>query len=203
MLGVIVGLLGVGMLLYLIPGQGTDSVSAADVVATVDNQSITVTDIRSQLGRIERTGAIPAALEPLYAQQVLNELVFQKELAIEAKQLGITVTDQERADRIRQLVPTAFVGGTFVGNDQYAAQVEAASGMGVPEFEDLVGQGLLEEKFRELVTDGMSVSPAEVRTGIPATQRQDQAQLRSRQARRFAVQNRSERHRSFCIFREE
>lgn len=162
MLGVIVGLLGVGMLLYLIPGQGTDSVSAADVVATVDNQSITVTDIRSQLGRIERTGAIPAALEPLYAQQVLNELVFQKELAIEAKQLGITVTDQERADRIRQLVPTAFVGGTFVGNDQYAAQVEAASGMGVPEFEDLVGQGLLEEKFRELVTDGMSVSPAEV-----------------------------------------
>lgn len=162
MLGVIVGLLGVGMLLYLIPGQSTDSVSAADVVATVDNQSITITDIRAQLGRIERTGAIPAALEPLYAQQVLNELVFQKELAIEAKQLGITVTDQERADRIKQLVPTAFVGGTFVGNDQYAAQVEAASGMGVPEFEDLVGQGLLEEKFRELVTDGITISPAEV-----------------------------------------
>ena len=162
MLGVIVGLLGVGMLLYLIPGQGTESVSAADVVATVDNQSITVTDIRAQLSRIERSGTIPAALEPLYAQQVLNELVFQKELALEAKQLGVTVTDQERAERIRQLVPTAFVGGAFVGNDQYAAQVEASSGMGVAEFEDLVGQGLLEEKFRELVTDGMTVSPAEV-----------------------------------------
>jgi peptidyl-prolyl cis-trans isomerase D len=162
MLGVIVGLLGVGMLLYLIPGQGTESVSAADVVATVDNQSITVTDIRAQLARIERTGSIPAALEPLYAQQVLNELVFQKELDVEAQQLGIAVTDQERVDRIRQLIPTAFAGGTFVGNDQYAAQVEAASGMGVAEFEDLVGKGLLEEKFRELVTDGMTVSPAEV-----------------------------------------
>src|SRR5436853_90273 len=34
--------------------------------------------------------------------------------------------------------------------------------MGVAEFEDLIGQGLLQEKFRELVTDGMSVSPAEV-----------------------------------------
>jgi peptidyl-prolyl cis-trans isomerase D len=162
MLGVVVALLGVGMLLYLVPGQGTDSVSAADVVATVDNQSITITDIRAQLGRIQRTGAIPQALEPLYAQQVLKELMFQKELAAEAKQLGITVSDQERADRIRQLVPTAFVGGTFVGNDQYAAQVEASSGMGVAEFEDLVGQGLLEEKFRELVTDGMTVSPADV-----------------------------------------
>ncbi len=162
MLGVIVGLLGVGMLLYLIPGQGTQSVSAADVVATVDDQSVTVTDIRAQLARIQRTGTIPAALEPLYAQQVLNELVFQKELALEARQLGITVTDKERADRIRQLIPSAFVGGSFVGSDQYAAQVEATSGMGVAEFEDLVGQGLLEEKFRELVTDGMSVSPAEV-----------------------------------------
>ena len=162
MLGVIVGLLGVGMLLYLIPGQGTDSVAAADVVATVDNQSITVTDVRAQLARIERTGSIPAALEPLYAQQVLNELVFQKELEAEAQQLGITVSDQERVDRIRQLIPTAFAGGAFVGNDQYAAQVETASGMGVAEFEGVVGKGLLEEKFRELVTDGMTVSPAEV-----------------------------------------
>jgi len=148
MLGVIVGLLGVGMLLYLVPGQGTDTVAAADVVASVDDQSISVTDVRAQLTRIERTGSIPAALEPLYAQQVLNELVFQKELAIEAKQLGITVTDQERADRIKQLIPTAFVNGAFVGNDQYATQVEGTTGMDVPEFEDVVGQGLLEEKFR-------------------------------------------------------
>ena len=162
MLGVVVGLLGVGMLLYLIPGQSTDSVAAADVVATVADQSVTITDIRAQLARIERTGAIPAALEPLYAQQVLNELVFQKELALEAQQLGITVTDQERADRIRQILPTAFVGGAFVGNDQYAAQVQATSGMGVAEFEELIGQGLLEEKFRELVTDGMTISPVEV-----------------------------------------
>src|SRR5579883_3010666 len=162
MLGIVVGLLGVGMLLYLVPGQGTDSVSAADVVATVGDQSVTVSDVRAQLSRIERTGAIPAALEPLYAQQVLNELVFQKELAIEAQLLGITVSDQERADRIRQLIPTAFVNGAFVGDDQYAAQVEASTGMSVPEFEDLIGQGLLEEKFRQLVTDGMTVSPAEV-----------------------------------------
>jgi peptidyl-prolyl cis-trans isomerase D len=162
MLGVIVGLLGVGMLLYLVPGQGTDSVSAADVVVAVGDQPITVTDVRAQLARIERTGSIPPALEPLYAQQVVNELIFQKELALEAGQLGITVTDQERAERIRQLIPTAFVGGNFVGNDQYAAQVEASSGMGVAEFEDLIGQGLLEEKFRGLVTDGMTVSQADI-----------------------------------------
>jgi len=43
----------------------------------------------------------------------LNELVFEKELGLEARQLGITVSDQERADRIRQLIPTAFMGGSL------------------------------------------------------------------------------------------
>jgi len=162
MLGIIVGLLGVGMLVYLIPGQGTDTVTAADVVAQVDDQTITVTDVRAQLARIESGGAIPPALEPLYAQQVLNQLVFQKELAVEAKQMGISVSDQERAERIRAMIPTAFQGGNFVGMDQYATQVEATSGMSVADFEELVGEGLLEEKFRELITDGMTLGPAEI-----------------------------------------
>jgi peptidyl-prolyl cis-trans isomerase D len=162
MLGVVVGLLGVGMLVYLIPGQGTDQVAAADVVAQVDDQTITVTDVRAQLARIETGGTIPPALEPLYAQQVLNQLVFQKELAVEAKQMGISVSDQERAERIRAMIPTAFQGGNFVGMDQYATQVEATSGMSVADFEELVGEGLLEEKFRELITDGMTLGPAEI-----------------------------------------
>ena len=46
--------------------------------------------------------------------------------------------------------------------DQYAAQVQAARGMNVPEFEELVSQGLIEERFRHLVTDGITVSPAEI-----------------------------------------
>jgi len=162
LLGVIVGLLGVGMLVYLIPGQGTADVTSADVVAQVDNSQITVVDVKNELARIERGGQIPQALEPLYAQQVLKQLVFEKELAMEARDLGITVTDQERADRIRQLIPTAFIGDSFVGMDQYAAQVQERTDMGVPEFEAMVTEGLLEEKFRQLVTDGIAVTPAEI-----------------------------------------
>ncbi len=162
MLGVIVGLLGCGMLLYLIPGQGTTTVSNDEVVAQVDDQSITSTDLRQQLARVAQNGVIPPALMPLYTQQVLNQLVFQKELGIEARQLGIKVSDQERADRIRQLIPTAFVGDGFVGIEQYAAQVQERIGMGVPEFEDLITQSLIEEKFRQLVTDGITVPPAAI-----------------------------------------
>src|SRR5258708_17388845 len=46
--------------------------------------------------------------------------------------------------------------------DRYAAEVQARFQMAVPAFEELIRQGLLEEKFRKLVTDGISVGPAEL-----------------------------------------
>ncbi len=162
LLGIVVVMLAAGMLIYLVPGQGTSTGSRADVVAEVGGQSITAVEVRRQLLRIERSGNVPHALESLYIQQIVNQLVFERMLELEAKRLGIRVTDEERAERIRQMVPTAFAGETFVGMDRYAAEVEQRTGLGVAEFEELVRQALLEEKFRRLVTDGISITPEEV-----------------------------------------
>jgi peptidyl-prolyl cis-trans isomerase D len=162
-LGIVVGFLGIGMLLYLVPGQGGTTTTSADVVATVGDSSITLTDVRQQLQRIERGGQLPAAMAPLYAQQVLKQLVLQHALDLEADRLGLRVTDEDRRDRILQLVPTAFQGDTFVGMDQYAAAVQDRFQMGVPEFEELVRQSLIEQKFEQLVTDGIGVTPEEVK----------------------------------------
>ena len=162
MLGLVVGMLGVGMLLYLVPGQVTPGVPSADVVAQIDGEPVTILEVQQQLARIQRTGAIPPALQALYARQALDQLVFQKELEFEARRLNMRVTDQERADRIRLLIPTAFLGDTFVGRELYAQQVLERFGMAVPEFEEQVGQGLIGEKFQQLVTDGITVSPAEI-----------------------------------------
>jgi peptidyl-prolyl cis-trans isomerase D len=154
--------LGGSMLLYLVPqGPATGEVST-DTVAKVGDQSVTVNDIRQQLNQIERNNQVPKQLESFYAQQILQNLVFQRELEYEAKRLGITVSDQERADRIRLYLPMAFSGGSFIGMDQYTALVQQRFQVTVPAFEELIRQGLLEEKFRKLVTDGISVSPAEL-----------------------------------------
>ena len=76
LLGVIVGILGVGMLLYLVPQGDTTTITSADVVAQVGGESITTRDVQLQMSRVERSGAIPAALRPLYTQQVVNQLIF-------------------------------------------------------------------------------------------------------------------------------
>src|SRR5438477_2085068 len=166
LLGVVVLVLGGSMLLYLVPQSPVSGEVSTDTVAKIGDESVSVQDVRQQLNQIEQRNPNMKPLEALYAQQILKQLVFQKEIEYEAKRLGIAVSDQERADRIRQYVPTAFNGGTFVGMDRYSAEVQARFQLTVPVFEELIRQGLLEERFRKLVTDGISVGPAELQDGF-------------------------------------
>ncbi len=160
--GIVIGILAVSMLLYLVP-QGTNTGSAAtDALVTIGDQTITVSDVRQQMAQISSRGRIPKALEALYAQQILKQMIFQKELDLESQRLRIKVSDEERADRIKQFLPTVYSGGTFAGMERYSSEVQGRFNMSVPQFEELIRQGLLEEKFRRLVTDGISASPADL-----------------------------------------
>src|SRR2546425_3390471 len=103
LMGLIMGLLGVGMLLYLVPQGPSTSEATPDAIAEVGGQTITVADIRAQLSQIEQRGQIPKQLEALYAQQILKQLVFQKELEYEAKRLGITVRSEEHTSELQSL----------------------------------------------------------------------------------------------------
>jgi peptidyl-prolyl cis-trans isomerase D len=154
--------LGGSMLLYLVPQTPGTGEAATDTVAKVGDQTVTLGEVHQQLAQIEQRNQVPKPLESLYARQILNQLVFQKEIEYEAKRLGITVSDQERADRIKLYVPGAFVNGNFVGMERYSAEVQARFQLTVPVFEELIRQGLLEEKFRKRVTDGISVGPNEL-----------------------------------------
>ncbi|HKT47793.1 MAG TPA: peptidyl-prolyl cis-trans isomerase [Candidatus Acidoferrales bacterium] len=163
LLFVVVALLGGSMLLYLVPqGPGTGEAASTDTVAKVGDQSVTLAEIQEQMSEIQRGNPIPKQLESLYAQQILKRLVLQREIEYEAKRLGISVSNDEVVDRIRQLLPTAFIGGGPVAMDQYTSQVQQRFQLTVPVFETFVRQGLLEEKFRQLVTDGVSAGPAEI-----------------------------------------
>ncbi len=163
LLGAVVLVLAGGMLLYLVPSMpGTGDAASIDTVAKISDESVTTDEVRQQLSEIEQRNQVPKQLESLYAQQILKQLVFQKEIEYEAKRLGIHVSDQERAERIRQFLPTAYNGDTFVGMDRYAGEVQSRFQMSVPVFEEQIRQGLLLEKFRKLVTDGISVGPGEL-----------------------------------------
>jgi peptidyl-prolyl cis-trans isomerase D len=163
LLGIIVLLVGGSMLLYLVPqSPTTGEASSTDIVAKVGDETVSAAEVHQQLAEIQQRNSVPKALESLYAKQILNQLIFQKEIEYEAKRLGVRVTDQERAQRIRQFLPTAYNGDTFVGMDRYAAEVQARFQMTVPMFEELIRRSMLEDKFKKLVTDGISAGPGEL-----------------------------------------
>ena len=163
LLGAVVLVLGGSMLLYLVPQTpGTGEASSTDTLARVGDETVSTAEVRQQLAEIEQRNQVPKQLESLYVRQILNQLIFQKEMDYEAKRLGMRVTDQEQANRIRQFLPTAYEGGNFIGRDRYAAEVQARFQLTVSAFEDIIRQGLLQDKFKKLVTDGISVGPSEL-----------------------------------------
>jgi len=160
--GVLVFICG-AMVLQLTPLGGIGATNGSpDAVATVGGQSITAVDVRTQYQQQTNGQNIPPVLEGLYMRQVLDQMVFQRLLNMEAARLGIQVTPEEITERIKQLIPTAFVGGNWIGAERYAQEVQMRTGMSVPQFEDFVRTSILVEKFKDIVTDGITVSPAEL-----------------------------------------
>ncbi len=102
LLGAVVLVLGGSMLLYLVPQSPVSGEVSTDTVAKIGDESVSMQDVRQQLSQLEQRNPNMKPIEALYAQQILKQLVFEKEIEYEAKRLGIAVSDQERADRIRQ-----------------------------------------------------------------------------------------------------
>lgn len=162
-MAVILSVICLSMVITLIPGLvgGAVSTDSPDTVASVGGQSISVVDVQRQLDQVTRNQQVPDVLRGFYARQVLDQLVFQRALNIEAERLGIGVTTDEETQRIRQILPAAWSGDSWL-KDKYAEVVQTYTGMSVPEFESSLRDEMLQNKFRQIVTGGISVSAAEV-----------------------------------------
>jgi peptidyl-prolyl cis-trans isomerase D len=159
---VLLVLICVSMVITLVPGLvGGSMTTSPDTVASVGGQDISVLDVQRQLNQVLHGQNVPEMLKGLYAKQVLDQMVLTRALEVEAQRLGISVTPQEESERIKQLLPSAWEGGTWA-KDRYVAEVQSRTGMSVPEFEGFLRDDMLKEKFRQLVTDSISVTPAEI-----------------------------------------
>lgn len=162
-MGVILVFICLAMVITLVPGlmSGTADTNSPDAVASVDGQPITVVDFQRQYNQATQNRAVPDMLKAAYGQEILNQMIFQRALAVEAQRLGLQVTPQEETARIRQILPSAWSGNTWL-KDRYTTEVETQTGMSVEDFEKALADDMLAQKFHQLVTDGVTVSPAEI-----------------------------------------
>src|SRR3984885_37359 len=162
-MAVILGIIIFTMVITLIPGlmNGTTDQASPDTIASVGGQNITLVDFQQEYEQDMRNQQVPPMLAPVYKKQVLDSMIFQRALEYEADRLGIRVTPEEQTERIKELLPTAWSGSTWL-RDRYPAEVQSRYQMSVEQFEGVLRDAMLQEKFREMVTDGITVTPQEI-----------------------------------------
>jgi len=166
----LLGLVVVSFIILYIPALiGTDGGGTpGEVLAEVGKMPITAAEYRrlyySQLRRLEQMyqGRLdPAMVEQLgLKEQTLGALVQEKLVLLEARRLGLNVSDEELARHLTT-TPELQQNGSFVGAAELRRQLELR-GMTLEEFEETKRTELLGEKLQALITDGIVVSPAEV-----------------------------------------
>jgi peptidyl-prolyl cis-trans isomerase D len=166
-LAFILGVTSIGMIVTLAPiFPGSDSEGLeANVLAEVGGTQITSVDLQRNIQSRLRNS--PLANDPQMvarmASLVLDDMILRRALWGQAKKLGVEVSDAEVQDGIRASMPFLYPNGTFVGLDRYRDIVSQSTGMSVQQFEAQYRESLLLVKMHAIITDGVRVSPADVR----------------------------------------
>jgi peptidyl-prolyl cis-trans isomerase D len=163
MLGALLVLVALSMLTYLIPSynNGVGAPTDSTVVASVAGTDITMYDVQRLIQATMKNKQFPPELLPNYIPTMVDNMVTEKAMAYEAQRLGIRVTDQDIADTIRQIAPSLFPDGKFVGKEAYAATL-AQQQMTIANFEADLRQQILITRLRDIALEGTIVTPLEI-----------------------------------------
>lgn len=157
-------IVSIGMVITLAPIPNTDETRAnANVLAEIGGASITAQDLQQTVRRALQGSQLASdpRMMAIYAQSALDELVLQRAMEIEAKKLGIAVSNSELTQALQQ-IPWLYSNGSFIGMDRYQDLIQNQTGMSVSQFEGQLRQNLLQQKIRGVITDGVRVTDAEV-----------------------------------------
>lgn len=169
-------IVSIGMILIFTPlGGGDVQQSQTNVLARVGDVRITTQALSESIDQRLQHSSLgnDPSLVPLIASQILDNMVLQQALAIEAKKMGLEVSNMELRASLES-IPWLYPGGRFVGMQAYQYTVRQQTGMSTAEFENEVRDGLLVQKISAVVSDGVEVTPGEVHSAF------EQQNLRAR-----------------------
>ncbi len=156
---------GFMMVITLVPGIG-GGIGGRDpyaVVARIGKQQVTSDEVLRRLAQLQTAqGLTNPFFRRLLAQQLIDDMIFQRVLEQAASRLSLQVTPEEVSAEIRAM-PIFYPNGQFVGVQEYQMIVQQQFRMSVAEFEEEVRRGTLISKMYSFLTDGLMVSEPEIR----------------------------------------
>lgn len=157
-------IVSIGMVITLapIPGGNTGQMEA-NVLASIDGTNITAQDLRRSVDSQLRNSSLAGNrdLAAKLASGALDEMVLRHAILGQARKLGLEASNQELMQSL-QAIPFLYSNGTFIGMDRYQDLIQQETGMTVSQFEAQLRESIIMEKMRDVITDGVQVSAAEV-----------------------------------------
>jgi peptidyl-prolyl cis-trans isomerase D len=161
LLGALLLLVAFSMLTYLVPSYNNGTTSSDTVIAEVGKTTITLAETQRLIQSTIRSRQLPPEILPTYIPQMLDQMVTDRAMELEAARLGIQVTDADVAESIRQLVPSLFPDGKFVGKEAYASML-AQQNMTIDQFEADLKRQVAISRLRDIALEGTVVTQPEI-----------------------------------------
>jgi peptidyl-prolyl cis-trans isomerase D len=165
------------MVITLVPGIFSDSVSAADTYASIrpggflgrfigTGTDISNSDVQQVAAQALQRQRMPDFVLPYMMQRVGQSMIQQAVLLQEANRLGLQVTDAGLRDFLHTGMygQVLFPKGQFIGEDKYRELIESQFQISTQKFETEVKKEMEENRLKALVTGGVTVSDSEVRS---------------------------------------
>jgi peptidyl-prolyl cis-trans isomerase D len=157
---------------FFVPSNGvtTAGVSPDQPIAEVEDETVTVADFQRRYSaqlQAYRNAYGGQISEQMLRQlgidrQILQSLVDEQAVAVEARRQKLRVTDAEVRQRILSL-PAFMENGAFIGEARYRTLLSSQNPpLSTREFEEQLRSAILQEKLRTSVTGWMTVPDADV-----------------------------------------
>ena len=174
---IIISVACITMVITLVPGIFNDSASAADTYATIrpggllgkylgKSTEVSTTDVQQVAQQMLQRQKLPDFVLPYMMQRVGQSMVQQAVILQEANRLGLAVTDEG----LRQFLHSGMYGqvlfpkGVYIGDDKYRELISQQFNISTQKFETEVKKEIEENRLKALVTGGITISDAEVRS---------------------------------------
>ena len=164
LLGGLLGVVGLSMVTYLIPGAGTgyDGTSADNtVVATIGKDNLTTQEVSKVVSNMTRSRQMPPELLAMYVHQMVDQLIAERAMVYEAGRLGMRVTSDEAEDAILDSIPAEYVKNGKVDATIVNSMLQQ-QGITLADWKQDMSRQLLVNRLRQIVGEGVIVTLSEI-----------------------------------------
>ena len=162
-LTVLLGLVALSMVTYLIPTTGADLGGTADrsVVASIGKQQLTAQEVSKVVQNAMQNRQMPKELAAIYVPQMIQQMISDRAMAYEANRLGIRVSSDETENAILDSIPPQLIKDGKVDSQTLNAVLQQ-QGITMNGLKDDTARQLAINRLRQIVTEGVVVSPREI-----------------------------------------